>query len=99
MDNSTPPFRLLVKSYANNVISREGYVKIRSQLLKKLQSTGSIEDADLKNLTLISQSSAANRVTEKSYSATDWIIITLGLTAAAVALICSLRITLRQCTT
>jgi hypothetical protein len=84
MDNSTSPFRLLVKSYANNVISREEYVKIRSQLLKKLQSTGTIEDADLKNFTLIFQGSAANPVTEKAYSSSDWIIITLGLTASAV---------------
>lgn len=84
MDNSTSPFRLLVKSYANNVISREEYVKIRSQLLKKLQSTGVIEDADLKNFTLISEGSDAKPVTEKSYSSSDWIIITLGLTASAV---------------
>ena len=86
MDNSTSPFRLLVKSYANNVISREEYVKIRAQLLKKLQSTGTIEDTDLKNFTLISQGSgsASKPVTEKSYSASDWIIIILGLTASAV---------------
>lgn len=85
MDNSTSPFRLLVKSYANNVITREEYVKIRAELLKKLQSTGSIEDADLKNFTLLSQGSAKTTpVTEKSYSASDWIIITLGLTASAV---------------
>ena len=84
MDNSTSPFRLLVKSYANNVISREEYVTIRAQLLKKLQSTGAIEDTDLKNFTLISQGSASKPVTEKSYSASDWIIIILGLTASAV---------------
>lgn len=78
------PFRLLVKSYANNVISREEYVKIRSQLLKKLQSKGAIDDDDLKNFTLISQGSAVKPVTEKSYSYSDWIIITLGLAASAV---------------
>jgi hypothetical protein len=59
-------------------------VKIRAQLLKKLQSTGTIEDTDLKNFTLISQGSATKPVTEKSYSASDWIIIILGLTASAV---------------
>jgi hypothetical protein len=84
MDNSKSPFRLLVKSYANNVISREEYVKIRAQLLKKLQSTGTIEDTDLKNFTLISQGSTEKPVTEKSYSSSDWIIITLGLVASAV---------------
>jgi hypothetical protein len=84
MDNSSSPFRLLVKSYTSNFISREEYVKIRSQLLKKLQSTGTIEDADFESFTLISQSSNAKLITEKSYSVADWIIITLGLTASAV---------------
>lgn len=84
MDNSTSPFRLLVKSYADNVISREEYVKIRSQLLKKLQSTGALEDADFKNFTLISQGLDTKPVTEKSYSLSDWVIIILGLTASAV---------------
>jgi hypothetical protein len=59
-------------------------VKIRSQLLKKLQSTGTIEDADLKNFTLISQGVAIKPVSEKSYSYSDWIIIFLGLTASVV---------------
>ncbi|MFT5599536.1 MAG: hypothetical protein ACI9V8_001724 [Urechidicola sp.] len=84
MDNSPSPFRLLVKSYTSNVITREEYLKIRSQLLKKLQSTGTIDDVDLKNFTLISQDSTATPFTEKSYSVADWIIITLGFTASAV---------------
>lgn len=83
MTNSTSsPFRLLVKSYANSLITREEYVKIRSQLLKKLQATGQIEEEDLNNFTLISQGTPP--VTEKSYSPSDWAIIILGLTASAV---------------
>ena len=84
MTNSTSsPIRLLVKSYTNNVITREEYVKIRSQLLKKLQSTGQIEEEDLNNFTLISQGTPPPK-TEKSYSTSDWVIIVLGLTASAV---------------
>ena len=84
MKNSTlSPFRLLVKSYASNVITREEYVKIRSQLLNKLQATGQIEEEDLNNFTSISQGTPSPK-TEKSYSSADWIIIILGLTASAV---------------
>ena len=83
MDKLSSPFRLLAKSYSNNVVSREEYVKIRSQLLNKLQSTGSLEDTDLKNFTNISDNSGLP-VTEKSYTSSDWIIITLGLVASAV---------------
>ena len=84
MDNSPSPFQLLVKSYTSNFISREEYLKNRSQLLKKLQSNGTIEGVDFKNITLISQESDAKPVTKKSYSVADWIIITLGFTASAV---------------
>ncbi|MFT6371499.1 MAG: hypothetical protein ACJAZT_000227 [Gammaproteobacteria bacterium] len=84
MDNSTSTFQLLVKSYVNNVISREEYVKIRSQLLEELQSNGSIEESEFKNSSLISQFTNANPITQKSYSALDWSIIILGLTASAV---------------
>jgi hypothetical protein len=84
MDNSPSPFQLLVKSYTNNLISRKEYLKDRSQLLKKLQSTGNIEDVDYKNFTLISQGSNAKPFTKKSYSVADWIIIALGFTASAV---------------
>jgi hypothetical protein len=84
MDNSPSPFQLLVKSYTSHLISREEYLKNRSQLLKKLQSNGTIEGVDFKNITLISQGSDAKPVTKKSYSVADWIIITLGFTASAV---------------
>jgi hypothetical protein len=84
MDNSPSPFQLLVKSYTSNLISRKEYVKNRSQLLKKLQSTGTIEDVDYKNFTLISQDFNAKPITKKSYSVVDWIIIALGFTASAV---------------
>ena len=77
------PFRRLVKSYANDVITRDEYVKIRSQLLNKLQSTGHIEEDDLNNFTLISQGTPLPK-TEKSYSLSDWVIVVLGLIASAV---------------
>ncbi|MFT5657232.1 MAG: hypothetical protein ACI9KN_000504 [Gammaproteobacteria bacterium] len=81
---STPsPLRQLAKSYASNIITRDEYVKIRSQLLKKLQSTGKIEDSDMKNFILISQGTYSPRV-ERSYSTSDWLIIVLGLSASAV---------------
>ena len=83
MEQRISPLRLLAKTYANDLISREQYVEIRAQLLKKLQSKGRIDDSDLKNFTAITQSNETPR-TEKSYTSSDWIIITLGLAASAV---------------
>jgi hypothetical protein len=84
MDNSPSSFRMLVKSYINHVISREEYVKIRSQMLKQLQSNGSTKEPIVKNFSLISQFTNANPLTQESYSASDWIIIILGLIASVV---------------
>jgi hypothetical protein len=80
-DPTSSPFRLLVNTYINNVITREQYVKTRSQLLKKLQSNGRIDNGDLNEATLISQDTPSPK-TERSYSSSDWIIIILGLTAS-----------------
>ena len=80
---SSSPLHLLVKSYTNSAISREDYVKVRSQLLKKLQSTGEIQEKDLDTFTLNSQDTISPK-TERSYSSSDWIIIVLGLSASAV---------------
>ena len=77
------PLRLLAKTYANDLISREQYIEIRAQLLKRLQSKGSIDESDLNNFTAIAQGSEIPE-TRKSYPSSDWIIIGLGLAASAV---------------
>ncbi len=85
MDSPVSPFRYLAKTYANDLISREHYVLIRGQLLKKLQSKNFIRDDDLQNFIKLAQGSANKPRTEKTYSSADWIIIALGI-AASVAL-------------
>ena len=83
MSNSLSPFRLLTKTYANHMLTREQYVKIRAQLLKKLQANGKITEEDLKNFTDITYGNVSPQV-ERSYSSSDWLIIALGLIAAIV---------------
>ena len=83
MSNSSSPFRLLTKTYANHMLTREQYVKIRGQLLKKLQNNGKVTDEDLKNFTDITYGNVSPP-DEKSYSSSDWVIICLGLIAAIV---------------
>ncbi|MCP4982598.1 MAG: hypothetical protein GY935_19145 [Gammaproteobacteria bacterium] len=83
MDRHRTPLRLLAKTYANDLISREQYVEIRAQLLKRLESKGRIDDSDLKNFSAITQGSEAPKV-QKTYTSSDWIIIALGLAASAV---------------
>ena len=83
MEKPTSPLRLLAKTYANDLISRQQYIEIRSQLLKRLETRGRIDESDLKNFTAITQSSE-NPKTERSYTPSDWIIIALGLAASAV---------------
>ena len=83
MSRSISPFRLLSKTYASHMLTREQYVLIRAQLLKKLQHQGKVTEDDLKNLTEITHGNIAPHV-EKSYSPSDWIIIGLGLLAAIV---------------
>ncbi len=85
MDSPVSPFRYLAKTYANDLISREHYVLIRGQLLKKLQSKNFIRDDDLQNFIRLAQGGANKPRTEKTYSSADWIIIALGI-AASVAL-------------
>ncbi|MHC4221738.1 MAG: hypothetical protein ACYST9_04890 [Planctomycetota bacterium] len=84
MNSPASPLRYLAKTYANDLISREQYVLIRAQLLKKLQSKGFIGDDDLQNFIKLAQGRADKPRTEKSYSSTDWIIIALGIAAALV---------------
>jgi hypothetical protein len=83
MNSPASPFRYLAKTYANDLISREQYVLIRAQLLKKLQSKGHIGDDDLQNFVRLTQDVDEPK-TEKSYTSSDWIIIVLGIIAAVV---------------
>jgi len=84
MSNPVSPFRYLAKTYANNLISREHYVIIRAQLLKKLQSRGTIDDDDLQNFVRLTQGGTDKPKTERSYTSSDWIIIVLGIVASIV---------------
>ena len=84
MSSPVSPFRYLAKTYVNDLISREDYVLIRAQLLKKLQSKGFIRDDDLQNFIKLAQGSTDKPKTEKSYSSSDWIIIALGIAASVV---------------
>ena len=83
MEQRISPLRLLAKTYANDLISREQYIEIRAQLLKKLQNKGKIDDSDLKNFTAITQSNEPPR-TQRTYTSSDWIIIALGIAASVV---------------
>jgi hypothetical protein len=55
MRTQSSPLRLLARTYANDLISREQYIEIRAQLLKRLEIKGSIDESDLKNFTAITQ--------------------------------------------
>ncbi len=83
MTQSRSPFRLLSKTYSNQILTRDQYVLIRTHLLKKLQSDGSVTEEDLKKMTDIAQGKSTEDV-EKSYSSSDWMVISLGLIAAIV---------------
>ena len=77
------PLRLLAKTYANDLIAREQYIEIRALLLKRLESNGSIDDADLKNFTTLTQGPEPDQPA-RNYTRSDWLIIGLGLAASAV---------------
>jgi hypothetical protein len=84
MSNPVSPFRYLAKTYANDLISREHYVIIRAQLLKKLQSKGFIGEDDLQNFIRLTQGGVDKPKSERSYTSSDWIIIALGIAASIV---------------
>jgi len=76
------PLRLLVKSYTSGLIDREQYLEVRQQLLKKLSNNGQITQEDVKNFHGIYQNTEAGN-SLGNYSFSDWVIIILGLLAAA----------------
>ena len=77
------PLRLLAKTYASDLITREQYIEIRAHMLKRLESRGKISESDMKNFMALVQSPEPVRV-HRSYTPSDWIIIALGLAASAV---------------
>ncbi len=83
MSNPTSPFRYLAKTYASDLISREHYVLVRGQLLKKLQSKGIIGDDDLHNFIRLTKEDDKPK-TQKTYTPSDWVIIALGIAASIV---------------
>lgn len=83
LDNT--PLRNLVKQYANGLIDREQYLRIRSQLLQRLEEQGTLKDQDLDRLIAGKDDPPLGPRSHSRYSRSDWIIILLGL-AAAIAL-------------
>ena len=78
------PLRMLAKIYANDLITREQYVEIRAQLLKRLESKGKISENDLRNFTALTGGGDETSSVRRSYTSSDWLIIALGLAASAV---------------
>jgi hypothetical protein len=83
MHQPVSPLRLLAKTYANDLISREQYIEIRAHLLKRLESTGKVTDADLKQFAALIDGDKSPSA-ERSYTRSDWLLIGLGLAASAM---------------
>lgn len=83
MADQNSPFRLLSKTRSNQILTREQYVKTRSELLKILRTRGTVTEEDLQKITDKMRDKSQPKV-EKGYSSSDWIIIALGLIAAVV---------------
>ncbi len=83
MKDLNSPFLYLAKTYSNELISREHYVSVRAQLLKRLQSKGIVGDDDLQDFIRLAKSEDQPK-TQKTYTSSDWIIIALGIVASIV---------------
>jgi len=83
MTQPSSPLRILAKTYANDLITRDQYIEIRANLLKRLESCGKISDTDLKNFTSLIEGEPPS-AQKRRYSSSDWLIIGLGLAASAV---------------
>lgn len=79
---SNSPLRLLVKSYADDMLDRKHYLEIRRQLLNSLAENGDVSHEELLELMEVHQKEQEIPLTER-YSPSDWFIIALGLLAAA----------------
>ena len=83
MKDPNSPFRYLAKTYSDELISREHYVSVRAQLLKRLQSKGIVGDDDLQDFIRLAKGEDPPK-TQKAYTSSDWIIIVLGIVASIV---------------
>jgi len=83
MKDPNSPFRYLAVTYSNELISREHYLSVRGQLLKRLQSKGIVGDDDLQDLIRLTKSDDRPK-TQNTYTSSDWIIIVLGIIASIV---------------
>jgi len=83
MSDSDSPFRLLARNYSSRALARDQYVEIRRLLLRKLQKKGRLVREDLKAATDSVLDTGPDEKASR-YSASDWAIIILGLTAAIV---------------
>lgn len=83
MKDPNSPFRYLAKTYSDELISREHYVSVRAQLLKRLQSKGVVGDDDLQNFIRLAKGEDQPKI-QKNYTSSDWIIIALGIVASIV---------------
>jgi hypothetical protein len=83
MNQPGSPLRLLAKTYASDLITREQYIDIRAQMLKRLESSGEISESDMKNFMALTRDTETVRA-HRSYTSSDWIIIALGLAASGV---------------
>lgn len=79
------PFRLLAREYAADLITREEYIKLRSNLLVQLQEKGVVNLQDLQNFARLHETTGDDdQETKEGYSRSDWLIIALGLIASLV---------------
>ncbi len=83
MKDLNSPFRYLAKTYSDELISREHYVSVRAQLLKRLQSKGIVGDDDLQDFIRLAKGED-QPIIQKTYTSSDWIIILLGIVATIV---------------
>ncbi len=83
MKDPKSPFRYLAKTYSDELISREHYVSVRAQLLKRLQSKGIVGDDDLQDFIRLAKGED-QPIIQKTYTSSDWIIILLGIVATIV---------------
>ncbi len=78
------PLRKLVKKYTNQIITREQYLDVRKDLLKKLSAQRTINQEDLDKFLSIQESAkpVTHNTLKNTYSISEWLIIGLGLLAA-----------------
>ena len=84
MSRSGTPFKTLSRTYASHIISRDQYIKIRGELLRKLQNGEKISNDNLRSFDELAEVTDVEPPPKQGYSSSDWVIIALGLLAALV---------------